>query len=309
MWRIEPATSGRSKCRKCKRVIKQGMYRIGETRFVPYPATCWYHVGCAPSRILSTSLEKVQGLKHAPPLTLAALATIDVPKIMPAIVGPINLQRFASSITERYGKFRSFTFGVKERYSREWNRRCFLATILVCNTKESDMLLFTKALFKLYPDAASLYKVTGDEEDSLLQLMKSFKIRHAKKKVRYLLDANKNIVDRHSGEVPESRKELEAMRGVGRHVSSVTMAWVHEKGEFGIDVHVTRILKRWHFFHPSVSDREIEVEVKKAVPAKKIGHFSRSFVDHGQSVCGFVPECDSCYLKHSCPSADKTLEW
>ena len=309
MWSIEPALSDRSKCRKCNRTIKKGLYRVGETRYHPYPATSWYHVGCAPSRILKTSLKKVRGLKCVPAITLAALATIDIPKIMPTIVGSLDLGRFASSMTERYGKFRSFAFGLDDRYSQEWNRRCFLATILVCNTKESDMLLFTKAFFRLYPDAHSLYKVSRQQEEEILSLMKSFKIRHAPKKVRYLIDANRNVVDKHGGKIPDNRKELEAMRGVGRHVSSVTMAWVHEKGEFGIDVHVTRVLKRWQFFHPSSSDREIEAEVKKAIPPRKIGHFSRSFVDHGQAVCGYVPDCDRCYLRHSCPSADKTLEW
>ena len=278
--------------------------------YVPHPTTSWYHLSCVPRRMLKAKVSNVEGLENTSVIERAVIRAVSIPKCLPTISGTISLGQFASAMTSKYGRFRSFSFGLDTKYTPTWNWRCFLATMIVCNTKEEDMLRCTNVLYKHYPDAQSMHKVGIEESQrQVLQVLKDHKIRHASRKARDVSEANRTIVEKFGGMIPSSRRELQAMRGVGRHVSSVTMAWVHEKAEFGIDVHVNRILKRWEFFHPSATDTEIENEVKKNIPPKLVGHFSRAFVDHGQTVCGYVPDCEACYLRHACPSADKSLDW
>ena len=70
-----------------------------------------------------------------------------------------------------------------------------------------------------------------------------------------------------------------------------------------------RIMERWGFIDENEAEHTIEAKVKAVVAEDKIGKFSRAFVDHGQSVCGYTPDCHSCHLRHSCPAARKHLDW
>jgi endonuclease-3 len=173
------------------------------------------------------------------------------------------------------------------------------------------MLAFIEKFFKVYATPMALDKLRGDKTTTKAWMDFGDKIdlRHIGKKMAYVLRANKTLLDEHDGDVPNNRETLQKMNGVGRHVASIAMAWCHQEAEFGIDVHVKRILQRWGYITEEMKDIEVEEKVKELIPSKEIGHFSRSFVDHGQTVCGYTPDCQNCYLKHSCPTAAKHLEW
>jgi len=319
IWELEQAKSDRSRCTQCKEFIAKGTFRLGVVTYYPHRNVRWTHFpGCSKKALVGATMslinpktslsedqqemiEEIQQQREAP---VAPLATI---------TGGINVESCAGLMTGRYGRFRSFTFGLplEERYTQNWNWRCFLATILVCNTHETAMLAVADKLFKSFPNEDALLTVAEDEDlqRRWKDIMEEHKLRHVGNKLRNILEATKCIKEEHSGEIPATRRELEKMRGVGRHVSSVTMAWVHEKSEFGIDVHVRRIMTRLGYVDDSMTDVAVEKKVKSLVPEDKVGHFSRALVDHGQQVCGFTPNCDACFLKSSCPTAAQHLDW
>ena len=269
--------------------------------------------------LLGANIDRIWGLKHfdaqfKEDLT-KELCTVNatITRSLPGISGELDMPRFASALTGRYQRFRSFRFGLpeSEMYTDNWKWRCFLATMLVCNTHETAMLAVTDTFFKVYPDPEALLKLGEDKEaqSAWVAWMKKRDLRHAGRKVSGILRATKKIQVEYDGEIPSDRRELQSMAGVGRHVASVTLAWVHEAPEFGIDTHVSRILKRWGYVPDGMGDVEVEDLVKRTIPEKQIGHFSRAFVDHGQQVCVFTPDCENCFLKGSCPTAAKELEW
>ena len=320
-WVLEVAKSNRSKCCACKGLIQQGTLRMGVLTFYPHRNCKWHHYGhCMHRVMLGATLERVWGLgKLAPALTHGLgpeLIRINatVPRIaLPEITGNLDMPRFASALTSRYRRFRSFRFGLPEQgmYTSNWNWRCFIATMLVCNTHESAMLAVTDKFFQVYPDPAPLVALGPDREtqSAWIKWMEKNDLRHAGKKMFFIIQATKTLLEKFAGEIPRSREPLEAMRGVGRHVASISLAWIHEDDEFGIDTHVSRILKRWGYVDEHMSDIEVEQKVKNTIPKNQIGHFSRAFVDHGQQVCGYTPDCSNCFLRGSCPTAAKHLEW
>jgi endonuclease-3 len=197
----------------------------------------------------------------------------------------------------------------EDKFTKDWNWRCFIATMLVCNTKETDMLRYTNKLFKKYPNAQSLARIGEEEQQQLMTEMDEDKINHVGNKTRNIV-RNSEIIDiDYEGEVPNTRTNLMKMRGVGRHVSSVVMAWVHNKPEFGVDVHVRRVLKRMGFIEGEERELEIEKQIKKIIPKDQIGPFSRSLVDVAKQYCGYITNCSGCPFRNSCPTAQKNLEW
>ena len=309
---VEVAKSGRSRCRKCKQCIQKGELRIGIVRFHPHRMCSWYHFGtCMRQCTQGLEAKDLKGLKDLEEGLILQIqnqfAKIYLRKTLPlpTYTGPLDLARFATILTQRFGYYRSFRFGLPEhmKYGLNWNWRCFLATMLVCNTHESAMLRCTHALFKVYPDPESLDTLYDDKptQKAWMDWMEKRDLRHVGRKMAYILRANRKILTQFGGRIPEDRETLQKMPGVGRHVASITLAWVHNKPEFGIDTHVSRILRRWNFVPPKAKDADIEQLVHNTIPSNLIGHFSRAFVDLGQSYCQFTPSCHTCFLRHSCP--------
>ena len=322
-WVIECAKSGRSKCAHCHQNIEKDTLRLGLVTFYPRRFCKWHHYGeCMQYAAIGATMDRVWGLEQFDPETIENLRkeleicnALVVPKSLPGITGQLDMPRFADAITGRYNRFRSFTFGLPEaeKFNKIWNWRCFLATILVSNTHESAMLNVTQSFFKVYPTPEALMELKDDQriQQAWMDWMEKRDIRHVGKKIKFLLNTTEILLKDHNGEIPQDREVLEKMPGVGRHVASISMAWIHQAPEFGIDTHVTRILKRWGYIEEKCKDIDAEKRVKELIPEKQIGHFSRAFVDHGQSVCGFTPDCQNCFLRASCPCAAKhaDLEW
>lgn len=334
----ERAKSGRSVCKKCKQTIQKGALRIGLLTFYPHRNVRWFHADdnacgdawCAEQLLAKAKMDEFWSLKElasddrdtleslleAAKMKQAVInteMTLKTTGLMPAVSGQLDMPRFASAITERYNRFRSFRFGLPEteKYGKNWRWRCFLATMLVCNTHETAMLAFTDKLFLVYKTPEDLEKLRGDRTTTKawMDYADKMDLRHSGKKMTFILRANKLLLDKYDGDVPKERDELEVMNGVGRHVASITMAWCYQRPEFGIDVHVKRILTRWGYIDEGMNDIQIESKVKSLIPEEQIGHFSRAFVDHGQQVCGYTPNCSECHLKHSCPTAAKYMDW
>jgi len=321
---IEVAKSSRSKCKSCRCHILKGEYRVGMITFIPHRNVKWYHLKkpfvsrLTMMLLLEKSIgwDKLPGEQKQLAQECWSRQGLKIPSLY-SLAGPLDMPRLATALTTRYDRFRSFRFALPEnqRWTSNWNWRCFIATMLVCNTREETMLKITDQLFQAYPDQDSLLALYDkpEEREKWKAYMIKEDLRHAKRKMRQILYATKIIKEQHGGRIPTSREALRKIPGVGSHVSSVTLAWVHQAAEFGIDVHVRRILERWEYIPEKMKERDVESLVKENVNPKKLGHFSRAFVDHGQSICGYVPDCANCYLRKCCPSAgrylSKELEW
>jgi len=320
-WELELAKSGRSCCAHCKAAIDKDTLRLGVVTYYPHRNVRWHHFPTCSQYVLagaSLDLVKIKSMltEEQKEILEDILEGLQVPAPsapIATLTGGIDLYGCAGIMTGRYGRFRSFTFGLplEERYTQNWNWRCFLATMLVCNSRETSMLAVTDKLFKSFPTEEALLSIADDETERCKwkTIMEEHDLRHVGNKINNILEATKCLKEEHQGEIPTDRRALEKMRGVGRHVSSVTLAWVHEQAEFGIDVHVRRIMTRLGYVDESMNDIAVEAIVKSLVPENKIGHFSRALVDHGQQICGYTPNCEACFLKSSCPTAAKHLDW
>lgn len=314
------AKSARSICRKCQTHIEKNQIRVGHIKYCPYRQCLWYHLACAGNVTAGSDVLEIKGFNTLSESHQQCLLTIMKAsektlrqRALTCIVGSLDMPMFADALSARYNKFRSFRFGLPrdQIHTTNWKWRCFLATMLVCNTHESAMLKVAGQLFRVYetPEQLDTLRTDNIAIAAWKKWMDSRDLRHAGRKIKHILNANRIIIEEHGGLVPSDRSVLLSFPGVGRHVSSVTMAWVHNAPEFGVDVHVRRIMQRWGFITSKDPEKLIEAKVKAAIQTDKIGKFSRSFVDHGQSTCGYTPNCAECHLRFACPTGSKHLDW
>ena len=130
-------------------------------------------------------------------------------------------------------------------------------------------------------------------------------IKYPERKAGYIVEAVAQVRRDHNGRLPMSRRALEALPGVGRHIASVVLATLGDENEFAVDYHVRRVFTRLGINPPSSTDQAYERLVASHIEPGKWGHFSRAVVDFGQDICGQQPRCHLCKL--DCPSRQETF--
>lgn len=200
------------------------------------------------------------------------------------------------ALTSKYA-WNKFTFGATPG-TRLWRWRYLVSCILVGGNNEADTLRCDEVLFDKYPTPVDLAK---GEWRIVTDLIESFGLKYAGNKAKHIIDTSKQVSV--LGDVPDTRDGLERLSGVGRHVASVILATCYGQAEFAVDIHVRRIAQRLGLVDETASDLAIEKAITSIVAPEHLGHFSRSFVDFGQTICGYVPKCGSCLLSGDCKSA------
>jgi endonuclease III len=200
-----------------------------------------------------------------------------------------NLQHLAERLTAQH-KWVKFKFNATSG-TKNWGWRYLTSCILVGGSLESNTLEAAQRIFAIWPDAKSLAVAN---KTAVAKIIKEHGVRFHGPKADYIIKTAAIVANKHNGRVPNNRNELEAMPGVGRHVASVILATVYNQNEFAVDVHVRRIAKR---FGINGDDLAIENHIRKNVSPKLWGHFSRSFVDFGQTKCAATPDCAGCKAK------------
>lgn len=188
----------------------------------------------------------------------------------------------------------------KEKDFNNWAWRYICGGILCANERESQVLKVSTILFETYPDCYSMAQADWSELKDLLS--NYINPRRCGQKAKYLI-GTAELISQADGVVPNTLKGYEELPGIGYHMSRVMMATCWGASEFAIDVHVRRIMARLGLVDEKLTDRKIEKIVKATVAANQLGHYSRTFVDFGQQVCGYRPKCTKCPLSTKCPSS------
>jgi len=209
-------------------------------------------------------------------------------------VKPLELAKQATLLTSQH-PWVKFPFGTKVG-TNEWAFRYLVGCISVGGTNEAAVLSMAPVMFDIFP---SISVMAGADPTMVAKIMSSHGVQYSPPKAKNIVRAAGIIMGTHKGKVPSTRAELEALPGVGRHVASVILATVFGQNEFAVDLHVRRIMERWGYVG---TDLALEQVVREQVPAEQWGHFSRAFVDFGQSRCGAVPNCNGCPVE-GCGSA------
>jgi endonuclease-3 len=115
-----------------------------------------------------------------------------------------------------------------------------VAVVLSAQTTDKKVNEVTPALFATAPSPAALAEL-GRER--ILTLIRQLGL--APQKAKALEGLGRLLVERHSGEVPRSFAELEALPGVGHKTASVVMAQAFGVPAFPVDTHIHRLAARW----------------------------------------------------------------
>ena len=161
-----------------------------------------------------------------------------------------------------------------------------------------------KATKRLFPVANTPEKILALGEDGLKNYISTIGLYNAKAK--NIIATCALLLERHGGEVPRTREELEALPGVGRKTANVVLNTVFGETTIAVDTHIFRVCNRTGLARGKTV-RQVEDKLVKVVPDEyKLGahHW---LILHGRYVClARKPKCPICPIRDLCACKHKT---
>ena len=108
------------------------------------------------------------------------------------------------------------------------------------------------------------------------------------------------LLERHGGEVPRDRAELEALPGVGRKTANVILNTAFGEPTIAVDTHIFRVANRTGLA-PGKTVRDVEEGLLAATPDQFKQDAHHWLILHGRYVCtARNPRCSECLIHDLC---------
>jgi len=156
-----------------------------------------------------------------------------------------------------------------------------------------------------------LFEVANNPE-AMLKLGRRGLERHVRRiglyrtKAKNILATCKLLLERHGGEVPRTREQLQALPGVGRKTANVILNTAFGEPTIAVDTHIFRVANRTRIA-PGRDVRAVEDKLLKAVPDEFKLDAHHWLILHGRYVCkARKPDCPECMIRDLCEYRHKT---
>jgi endonuclease-3 len=161
-----------------------------------------------------------------------------------------------------------------------------------------------KATAKLFPIANTPQAILALGLEGLKIYIKTINLYHGK--AANIIKLCQQLLDKHAGEVPQTREELEALPGVGRKTASVILNTAFGQHAIAVDTHIFRVSNRTGIA-PGKNVREVENKLEKWVPEKHRKDIHHLLILHGRYTCiARKPKCPDCVIEDLCEYKKKT---
>lgn len=161
-----------------------------------------------------------------------------------------------------------------------------------------------KATAKLYPVANTPQAILDLGVDGLKQYIKTIGLFNSK--AENIIKTCRDLLEKHQGEVPQTREELEALAGVGRKTANVVLNTAFGHPTIAVDTHIFRVSNRTNFA-PGKNVVEVEEKLNKVVPDEFKVDVHHWLILHGRYTCiARKPRCGSCLIEDLCEYKEKT---
>ncbi|HVI25196.1 MAG TPA: endonuclease III [Xanthomonadaceae bacterium] len=178
-----------------------------------------------------------------------------------------------------------------------------LLVAVVLSAQATDVGV-NKATRRLFPVAGTPQAILALGEDGLKRYISTIGLYNAK--AANVIALCRLLLERHGGEVPRTREELEALPGVGRKTANVVLNTAFGEPTIAVDTHIFRVCNRTGLA-PGKTVREVEDRLSQVVPDEFRRDAHHWLILHGRYTCvARKPRCPACPIHDLCRYPDKT---
>jgi len=150
----------------------------------------------------------------------------------------------------------------------------------------------------LFPVANTPKKILSLGEEKVREYIQ--RIGLYKTKAKHVMQTCRLLVERHGGQVPQTREDLEALPGVGRKTANVILNTAFGQPTIAVDTHIFRLANRIGLA-PGKDVLEVEEKLLKFVPDEFLHDAHHWLILHGRYVCqARKPRCGACIIYDLC---------
>jgi len=161
-----------------------------------------------------------------------------------------------------------------------------------------------KATARLFPVANTPEAILALGEQGLKEYIKTIGLFNSK--AANIISLCRQLLDKHGGQVPQTRSELEDLAGVGRKTANVILNTAFGHPAIAVDTHIFRVANRTRIA-PGKNVLEVEQKLDKWVPKNHKKDAHHLLILHGRYTCmARKPRCPDCIIADLCEYKHKT---
>ncbi len=161
-----------------------------------------------------------------------------------------------------------------------------------------------KATRRLFVVAQTPKQMLALGEEGIIEHIRTIGLFRSK--ARHLLQTCRILVERHGGNVPGTREELQALPGVGRKTANVVLNVAFGEPTMAVDTHIFRVSNRTGLA-PGKNPLQVEQHLMERVPAAYAVDAHHWLILLGRYVCqARKPLCAQCLVARWCDFEPKT---
>lgn len=170
-----------------------------------------------------------------------------------------------------------------------------VAVILSAQCTDERVNKVTKILFAEHDTPEKMLALKQEELEKYI-----FSCGLYRSKAAHILSASADILEKFSGEVPRTIKELKTLSGVGQKTANVVYSVWFGGDAIAVDTHVFRVSNRLGLAKAD-NVKDTEEQLHKSVPKSDWSKAHHWLIFHGRRVCrSRAPDCPACTLKDYC---------
>ncbi len=163
-----------------------------------------------------------------------------------------------------------------------------------------------KATDKLFPVANTPEAILELGENGLKEYIKTIGLFNSK--AANIIKTCRILIEQYSSNVPEERKALEALPGVGRKTANVVLNTAFGQPTMAVDTHIFRVANRTGIAKGKTV-LEVEKKLLKFVPNEFLHDAHHWLILHGRYICvARKPKCGACIIEDLCEYKHKVYD-
>ena len=184
----------------------------------------------------------------------------------------------------------------------EYNSPFELLIAVLLSAQATDISV-NKATRKLYPVANTPQAILNLGLEQLKTYIKTIGLFNTK--AENVIKTCAMLIEKHNGEVPDNREDLEKLPGVGRKTANVVLNTAFRQPAMAVDTHIFRVSNRTGIA-PGKNVLEVEQRLLRLVPKEFLLDAHHWLILHGRYVCkARKPQCGSCRIEDLCEYSEK----
>lgn len=185
-----------------------------------------------------------------------------------------------------------------------YNSTFELLIAVILSAQATDVSV-NKATEKLFPIANTPEDIYNLGLDKLKEYIKTIGLYNSK--AGNVLKTCQILKEQFNSKVPNDRKSLESLPGVGRKTANVILNTAFNEPTIAVDTHIFRLANRLNLA-PGKTPLEVEKNLLSKIPKEYLIDAHHWLILHGRYVCtAKKPKCDQCIINHLCEYSNKTI--